>query len=195
MAETSKTIDARYSYKDYETWNDTARWEIIDGVPYNMSPSPSRIHQAIMGIIFNKFFNFLEGKKCKVYAAPLDVRLADEEGNEENTGNVVQPDIVVVCDNSKLDNKGVKGAPDLVVEIISPSSASMDYIKKLELYEKNNVKEYWIVHPIDKIVMVYKIGEDGKYGKPVIYSEENKVEVGILCNELTIDLGDVFKVE
>ena len=110
---------------------------------------------------------------------------------DEDTKNVVQPDIVVICDSSKLDEKGCKGTPDLIIEIVSPASASIDNIKKMELYEKNGVKEYWIVHPIYKIITIYKITENGLYVKPEIYSEEDKIEVELLKG-LTVDLSLVF---
>jgi Uma2 family endonuclease len=122
--------DARYTYADYQTWNDGVRYELIDGVVYMMSPAPNRAHQELSGELFNQFYNYLKGKKCKVYAAPFDVRLSDKE--HEKT--VLQPDITVVCDPSKLDKKGCKGAPDMVVEILSPSNAERDTTLKLRKY-------------------------------------------------------------
>lgn len=106
-----------------------------------MSPAPSRTHQRVSGILFNSFFNFLDGKPCEVYSAPFDVRLFTEE-TAENPDTVVQPDVVVICDPGKLDERGCQGPPDLVIEVVSPASVSFDYIKKLQLYSKYQVREY-----------------------------------------------------
>ena len=186
-----KEPDRVFTYQDYLTWNDNERWELINGVAYNMTPAPSVNHQRVSRQLLLQIGIFLSDKPCEVFSAPLDVRLPETNEKDEDTKNVVQPDIVVICDSSKLDEKGCKGAPDLIIEIVSPASASIDNIKKMELYEKNGVKEYWIVHPIYKIVTIYKIMENGLYGKPEIYSEEDKIEVELLKG-LTIDLSLVF---
>ena len=183
--------DRIFTYKDYLTWNDNERWELINGTAYNMAPAPSVNHQRISRQLLLQIGNFLSDKPCEVFSAPLDVRLPETNEKDEDTKNVVQPDIVVICDSSKLDEKGCKGTPDLIIEIVSPASASIDNIKKMELYEKNGVKEYWIVHPIYKIITIYKITENGLYGKPEIYSEEDKIEVELLKG-LTVDLSLVF---
>ncbi len=183
--------DRVFTYKDYLTWNDNKRWELINGAAYNMAPAPSVNHQRVSRQLLLQIGIFLSDKPCEVFSAPLDVRLPELNEKDEDTKNVVQPDIVVVCDSSKLDEKGCQGVPDLIIEIVSPSSASIDNIKKLNLYEKNGVKEYWIVHPIYKIVTIYKIMENGLYGKPETYSEKNKIEVELLKG-LTIDLSQVF---
>ncbi|MCK5507554.1 MAG: Uma2 family endonuclease [Desulfobacterales bacterium] len=186
-----KELDRVFTYKDYLTWNDNERWELINGVAYNMTPAPSVNHQRVSRQLLLQIGIFLSDKPCEVFSAPLDVRLPEPNEKDEDIKNVVQPDMFVVCDSSKLDEKGCKGAPDLVIEIVSPSSASIDNIKKLQQYEKNGVKEYWIVHPIYKIVTIYKIMENGLYGKPETYSEEDKIEVELLKG-LTIDLAPVF---
>lgn len=183
--------DRIFTFKDYLTWNDNERWELINGVAYNMAPAPSVNHQRISRQLLLQIGIFLSDKPCEVFSAPLDVRLSETNEKDEDTKNVVQPDIVVICDSSKLDEKGCKGAPDLIIEIVSPASASIDNIKKMELYEKNGVKEYWIVHPIYKIITIHKITENGLYGKPEIYSEEDKIKVELLKG-LTIDLSLVF---
>ena len=194
MAYPIKKKDKKYTYGDYLNWPEDERWELMDGVAYDMSPAPSRIHQEILGEIFRVISNYLIDKNCKIYVAPFDVRLPKGyEKKEEEIDTVVQPDIVVVCDLSKLDDRGCKGSPDLVIEIVSPSTAPNDYIKKLDLYERHLVTEYWIVHPVDKIVMVYKLRNDGKYGKPEIYSEEYRIKVGIFGGELSLELKTIFK--
>jgi Uma2 family endonuclease len=181
-----------YTYKDYLEWPEEERWEMIEGVAYNMTPSPSRSHQKISAALVNAIYQYLKGKNCEVYYAPFDVRLpeGDEENNKIKT--VVQPDIVVICDPSKLDEKGCKGSPDLIMEILSPSTASRDYISKLNLYEKNQVSEYWIIHPMDKIVMVYRLLENGNYGRAEVYSEKDSVKVGIF-DDFVMDLKEIFK--
>ena len=181
-----------YTYKDYLEWPEDERWELIEGVAYNMTPSPSRSHQKISAALFNAIYQYLKGKNCEVYYAPFDVLLpeGDEENNKIKT--VVQPDIVVICDPSKLEEKGCKGSPDLIMEILSPSTASIDYISKLNLYEKNQVSEYWIIHPMDKIVMVYRLLENGNYGRAEVYSEKDSVKVGIF-DDFVIDLKEIFK--
>ena len=181
-----------YTYKDYLEWPEEERWELIEGVAYNMTPSPSRSHQKVSAALFNAIYQYLKGKNCEVYYAPFDVRLpeGDEEDNKIKT--VVQPDIVVICDPSKLDEKGCQGSPDLIMEILSPSTASKDYISKLNLYEKNQVAEYWIIHPVDKIVMVYRLLENGNYGRAEVYAEKDSVKVGIF-DDFVIDLKEIFK--
>ncbi|MBI4650597.1 Uma2 family endonuclease [Candidatus Desantisbacteria bacterium] len=170
----------KYNYGDYLTWQDDERWELIDGVAYNMTPAPSRFHQKISGELFYLIRKYLKDKPCEVYAAPFDVRLPKKNEKEEEIDTVVQPDIVVICDKTKLDDKGCIGAPDLVIEIISPYTGPKDMKEKFFLYEKTGVKEYWIVHPTDKTIMVFKLGKNKEYGKPAMYSKGDKIEVGIL---------------
>lgn len=191
MAEPLKTIYGNYTYADYVKWPEDERWELIDGTAY-MSAAPSRRHQEVQVELLRQISNYLLDKPCKVYGSPFDVRLAEEGEDDEKVKDVVQPDITVICDKSKLDDRGCKGSPDLIMEIVSPSTAFMDYIKKLSLYEKKQVKEYWIVHPIDEIVMVYKLNENKKYGRPEIYSKEDNVKVGIF-EDLIICLKKVFE--
>ena len=143
MAQPLRKEEARYTYADYMAWEDGERWEIIEGVPYLMSPAPTWVHQGISGELFLQIATFLKGKPCKVYAAPFDVRLFPADDDSDDT--VVQPDIVVVCDRSKLDRSGCRGAPDMLVEILSPSTARHDQLVKLQLYKKAGVREYWIV--------------------------------------------------
>lgn len=190
MGEPLKKESGNYSYADYLKWEDDKRWELIEGTAY-MSAAPSRRHQEVQVELIRQISNYLINKSCRVYGSPFDVRLPSVEEEDYKIKNVVQPDITVICDKSKLDDKGCLGSPDLIIEIISPSTASMDYIKKLSLYEKNEVKEYWIVHPVDEIVMVYKIDDYRKYKRPEIYSKDNSIKPSIF-EELVIDLDKVF---
>ena len=180
----------KYSYSDYLSWGEEDRWEIIDGVSYLHSPT-LRIHQRISFNLSLQFGKYLENKECEVYAAPFCVRLGIEK-DENNIRTVVEPDISIICDKSKLDEKGCAGSPDLIVEIVSPTSAQLDKINKFNKYEEAKVKEYWIVEPDQKIISVFKLGSDGRYGRPDIYSEKDKVKVSIF-EDLEIDLAFVFR--
>jgi len=191
VAQTATKRDARYTYADYLRWSDDERWELIDGVAYNMTPAPTRRHQKISGELFLQFGVFLQGKRCDVYHAPFDVRLPAPGETDETTGTVVQPDLVVICDASKLDDRGCMGAPDLVVEILSPATAAKDMKEKFLLYERVGVAEYWIVHPVEKVVSVYRRAPDGQYGRPAVYTAGDRIPVALLP-ELEIDLATVF---
>jgi len=180
-----------YTYADYIAWPENERIELIDGQIYLMT-SPSRTHQRILGQLFYQFFDYLKDKSCEVYMAPFDVRFPDgNEKDEENIKSVVQPDIVVVCDESKLDEKGCTGAPDLIIEIISTSTAQKDKLHKFNLYEKYGVKEYWIVEPENKILSVFILQNNERYGRPDIYTQDDKVKVSIF-EDLVIDLKTVL---
>ena len=180
-----------YTYEDYLNWPDDRRIELINGQIYLLAP-PSRIHQKILLNIADQFYSYLKNKNCEVYVAPFSVRFpAGNEKSDKEIQTVVEPDIVVVCDESKLDDKGCKGAPDLIVEITSPSTARRDKIEKFNLYEKYRVKEYWIVEPELKMVSVFTLQENNRYGRPEFYTEEGKIKVSIF-NDLEINLKDVF---
>ena len=180
----------KYSYADYLTWPEDERWEIIDGTPY-MQAAPTPVHQEIQMELSRQIANYLRDKSCKIYPAPFCVRLPHDEKNENEVNNIVEPDISIVCDKSKIDSKGCNGAPDLVIEIISPSSTKTDKIIKFNKYEKAGVIEYWIVEPEPKIVSVFILQNNQRYSRPELYTEEEKVTVS-LFPDLIIDLGVVF---
>ena len=176
--------DERYSYEDYKMWEDSENWEIIGGKAYNMAPSPTRKHQKIGSKIHGKFFSFLEEKSCEVFYE-LDVVLSDED--------IVKPDILIVCDKNKLTEKNVQGAPDMVVEILSPSTARKDRGEKFELYKKHGVKEYWIVDPYNLTIELYDFKNDKKY--VYAYDEniaENMIEPVIFGGELKLDVNYIL---
>ncbi|MDQ7822783.1 MAG: Uma2 family endonuclease [Candidatus Eremiobacteraeota bacterium] len=181
-----------FTYGDYLSCPDEGRFEVLEGTLYAMTPAPSRMHQKILLALASKFYNYFEGKLCEVYCAPFDVRLAGEGEKDGDITTVVQPDIAVVCDRAKLDEKGCLGSPDLIIEISSPQTASYDYIKKLSLYEKHGVKEYWIVSQADMTLMIFKLQENKEYGKPEIYSRDDTVRPG-LFSDLAIDMREVFR--
>ena len=176
-----------YTYADYASWDlkEGERYELIDGVPYMMAP-PSRRHQELVGEIFGRFRDFLKDKPCKVYVSPFGVRL-NAAGDHDDT--VVEPDIVVVCDRSKLDDKGCNGAPDLVIEITSPSSARHDKLIKFQKYQNAGVREYWIVDPENKMVNV-NILENGRY-YGAAYSDTDSIPVQVL-DGCQVDMREVF---
>jgi Uma2 family endonuclease len=192
MGSPASDLNNRYTYREYREWDDTERWELIDGHAYNMTLAPSRVHQEICGELFRQFANFLTDKACRVYSAPFDVRLPEGNEADDDIVTVVQPDLSIVCDRTKLDDKGCKGSPDLIIEVISPSTARKDLKEKLPLYEKAGVREYWIVDQAAKTVMVFRQNESTGFGRPDIYTEEDRIEVGIFP-DLIIDLGAVFR--
>jgi len=180
-----------YTFADYMTWPDDELWEIIDGVPYNMAPPGTR-HQRISGLIFTEFHVYLRGKTCEVFHPPFGVRFPKEDEPDEYIKDALLPDITVVCDKNKLDEKGCRGAPDLVVEILSPSTGKKDMKDKRQLYQRSAVKEYWVVDPVHNTIQVYKVNETGRYGFPEVYGKDDKIKVGIFNDELEIDLTVVF---
>ena len=185
--------DRAYTYGDYRTWPDDERWEIIDGTAWNVSPAPNRRHQQFSMEIARQIANFLEGKSCEVYHAPFDVLLpAFGETEEDNVSTVVQPDISVICDRSKLTDKGCTGAPDFIIEILSPYTSRKDIAVKFDLYQRHGVKEYWIVDPAAHYVHVYGLDEKGKYPEyPAIFLQDGVVPCTVLKG-LSVDLKRVF---
>ncbi|MDH7555291.1 MAG: Uma2 family endonuclease, partial [Spirochaetota bacterium] len=144
--------DNKFTYADYLTWTGDERWELIDGVAYDMTPAPDVNHQVIVGNTYQIISEYLEGKTCRVFLAPIDVRLPESDAADDAVYTVVQPDVVVVCDPEKIEKRGIIGAPDLVVEVLSASTAYKDETEKLNLYERHGVKEYWIVNPGAKYI-------------------------------------------
>jgi len=187
----------KYTYADYLSWPENERIEIIDGIPYHtyggqitegapvMQAAPARVHQEISGEVFRQLANFLKDKSCKVYAAPFAVRLNADDSDD----TVLEPDITVVCDKSKLDEKGCKGAPDVVVEILSPSTGRKDRMIKFQKYQQAGVREYWIVDPDTKTVQVC-ILEGGRYFTSV-HADTDTAPVTVLPG-CTINLYEVF---
>jgi len=182
----------KYTYSDYLNWPDDEMWELIDGVPFDMSPAPSRQHQKISTELVRQFANYLLDKTCEIYDAPFDVRIPQGDEKDEDIDTVVQPDIVIVCDHNKLDDRGCKGAPDLIIEILSRNTSKKDLHDKFILYERSGVIEYWVVFPSDKGIDVYRLNEGHKYELSGKYQHPDKINVGIF-SDLEIDLGLVFK--
>lgn len=183
-------INQQYVYSDYLLWEDGERWELLDGIPY-LQAAPSRVHQEISMDLATQFHNYLKDKSCKVFAAPFCVRL-DGEKDDDHVKNVVEPDLSVICDQDKLDDRGCKGAPELIIEILSPSTGKQDKLIKFNKYENAGVQEYWIVEPEQKLVSVFILQENKRYGRPEIYAEEDLMPVHIFT-DLRIDLKSVFR--
>ena len=192
MAIPKERSEKHFTYGDYLTWPDEERWELIRGEAYAMSPAPNRRHQKFSGAIFYQMYSFFEEKPCEVYHAPFDVRFPDFPGQaDDDIDTVVQPDIAVVCDRSKLDDRGCRGAPDLVVEILSPSTAAKDLREKLDLYESRGVREYWVLHPVENLVTVFLLNDAGTYGKPSVHAGDESVKSRTF-EGLAVDLKKVF---
>ena len=190
MPHMQRQLEERFTYGNYRTWPEDERWELIDGVVYDMSPAPSRFHQGLITEFIFQFRAYLQDKSCRIYAAPFDVRLPDGDEPDDDIVTVVQPDLVVVCDRNKLDERGCKGAPDLIIEILSPSTVSKDLHDKFKLYERVGVKEYWIVHPQDQTVMVFR-REGEVFGRAAMFAREGQIKIPLL-GDLVIDLQQAF---
>jgi len=177
-----------YTYADYKEWelDEGERFELLNGEAYAMS-APNTKHQIIHAELFGQFFIFLKGKPCKVISAPFDVRLFYKENESDDT--VVQPDIVVICDKTKLGPEGCRGAPDLVIEILSPSNTAIEMQQKLELYREAGVKEYWVIDPENNALTVHLLQSDIIYTKN--YKAKDTVAVKILPG-LNIELEQIF---
>ena len=181
---------ARFTFADALTWEESDRFELIGGEAFQMAP-PSRVHQKITGELFRQLANYLEGRACEVYPAPFAVRLFEEEGDRpEDVDTLVEPDITVVCDRSRLDRHGCKGAPDMVVEVLSPSSLRMDRFVKLALYQRAGVREYWLVGPEERTVQVYTL-ENGILQPRAFYGPKETAKVHVL-EGCFIELSKVF---
>ena len=171
--------EKHYTYADYLTWPDDARYELIDGEAFLMAPAPLIEHQEVAGEVFRQLANQLDGKPCRPYIAPVDVRLPRNDEADAAIDTVVQPDVLVVCDPGKVDRRGVRGAPDWVLEVLSPSTAAHDQIAKRRTYERAGVREYWLVHPGDRTLTVYVL-DNGQYGRPEIYELKDATPIGVL---------------
>ncbi len=178
-------LNKLYTFKDYLSWQFKMRVEIIKGKVFKMSPAPSPVYQEVVSALNAELYQFLKGKSCKVFPAPFDVRL---DAVNEDIHTVVQPDICVICDLTKIDSKGCIGAPELIVEIISPSTVKKDLHEKYDLYERNGVKEYWIIHPYERTLTVFILDEHGKYIPSKPLTEGDVVKSNILKGfELNLD--------
>ena len=176
----------RYCYQDYLDWPEDERVELIDGQIFVMS-APSKRHQELKRVLCQRFSNYLHNKECEVFDAPFDVKIDFDMSKD----SVVQPDILVVCDKTKFDEKGLNGAPDLVVEILSPSNRSHDLVKKYNKYREVGVQEYWIVDPDKEEIMVNLLSDDKSHYVTKTHKKGEEIKVHILDN-LNINVTDLF---
>ena len=181
----------RYTFADYLTWDESVRYELVDGVPVALA-SPSDVHQAIVAELTRQLGNFLEGKKCRLYPAPFDVRLFErDEDTPDDVDTVFQPDLMVVCDRSKVDKRGIHGAPDLIIEVVSPSTARHDRLVKMNHYQRAGVREYWIVSPEERTAQVFLL--NGSTLRPhEVYTQGDIGKVNVL-DGCFIELEKVFR--
>lgn len=184
-------LSKQYSYADYLKWHITERLELIRGYIRKMS-APSREHQEVSRNLNHFIDNYFWGSKCAYFTAPFDVRIPRfDKKLEKEVLTVVQPDICVICDESKLDKRGCIGAPDLIVEILSPGNSKKEMKEKFEVYEEAGVKEYWIVNTLDKNVLIFTLNDTGKFigQRPYV---EDEIMNSYTFPELSIDLNKVF---
>jgi Uma2 family endonuclease len=181
-----------YTYADYLTWRFDQMVELIKGKLYMMSPAPASRHQSILSGIAAQVLPFFLRTSCKSFVAPFDVRLIKEKKADKDIITVVQPDICVICDGSKIDDRGCVGSPDWIIEILSPATAKKDYNEKFNLYQENGVREYWVVNPDANVVDQYVLDENGVYYQKEIYNRTQTVQPHIFP-ELDIDLNFVFQ--
>jgi Uma2 family endonuclease len=181
-----------YTYADYLKWNFEEQVELIRGRIFKMSPAPAPVHQQISIRLSAEIYNFLKRKTCKIFAAPFDVRLPVKNKKKDNEiTTVVQPDICVICDESKIDGRGCLGAPDLLIEILSPGNTEKEVKLKFELYEEAGVKEYWVVYPAEQNIAIFILNENGKYDGAKIYAGNDKIKSAAIKG-LAIKLDDIF---
>jgi len=192
---TELDFNGTYTYADYLLWWFDQRVELIKGKIFQMSPAPNRKHQLLSGNLYYVIRTHLKIKPCQLFSAPFDVRLLDKtksQAKNEEIYTVVQPDLCVICDSSKLDEQGCIGAPDLIVEILSPGNSKKDLKIKYLLYEEAGVREYWIVFPSEQVLQQFILNEQGKFELRNSYAEDEKF-CSYIFPELEVDLSEVFK--
>jgi Uma2 family endonuclease len=182
----------KYTYADYLTWRFEQMVELIKGKLFILSPAPASRHQSISTKLVGLAFQYFINHKCNVYHAPFDVRLVKDKKGDKEITTVVQPDICIVCDENKIDERGCLGSPDWIIEIISPSTAKKDYSEKFNLYQENGVKEYWIVNPDANCMHQYVLNAEGLYDEKAFLVKTDKASPA-LFPELIIELEFVFK--
>ncbi len=179
-----------YTYADYFKWKFEERVELIRGKVFKMSPAPNRKHQELTGDVFYELRRFLNNNSCSVYVAPFDVRLPRKSKDDKDIVTVLQPDICVVCDRTKLDDKGCVGAPDIVVEVLSPGNNAKELRNKYEVYEEAGVKEYWVISPQDETFTLYSL-EDGRF-RPSKGMVAGEVVKSAVLDGFELDLEALF---
>ena len=185
MSSVVKQNQPRYTVTDYLCWPDEERWELIAGAAYNMSPAPTIKHQSIAGEFYSQLKQKLKNKSCKPFIAPVDVVLSNED--------IVQPDVLVVCDPAKITEKNIQGAPDLVVEVLSPGTALKDMREKKFLYQRSGVREYIVIDPLEDYVQRFFLQNDGAYGVGDIFGPGDALPLQSLP-DLVMPLWEIYGV-
>ncbi len=195
--------DHKFTYREYCSWPDDERWELIDGVAYDMCAAPVRKHQELSFELAGLIREYLKRKDCQAYTAPFDVFFPDYiDQDTDDISTVVQPDLSVICNPVKLIDKGCYGAPDLIIEILSPSTSKKDLNEKFQLYEKNGVKEYWVVDPGNKFIQVFHLLTEGKNSgeydegtlvPPANWREDkNTIAESVVLKGFQVDVKELF---
>ncbi|HTI09992.1 MAG TPA: Uma2 family endonuclease [Puia sp.] len=180
-----------YTYADYMRWNFLERLELLRGKIFRMG-ALNTAHQLVGGKLYNEFYNYLKGKSCQVFIAPYDIRLPiQNKKRDDEITTVVQPDVCVVCDSSKVDERGVCGAPDLVIEILSPGNSKKEVRDKYELYEEAGVKEYWVVNPTEQNLVVFLLTAEGKFGGARMYANGDRLNASSVPG-FSINVTEIF---
>lgn len=166
-----------HTYAEYLTWPDGECGELINGIAYiREPPAPLRCHQELVGALYLQVGLALEGRRCRAYVAPFDVRLPKAGEADDHVDTVVQPDVLIVCNPTKLDERGMRGAPDWIAEVLSPSTANHDQVVKLPVYERAGVQEVWLVHPTNRTVTIHRL-EGGRYGIPIVLELKGRTAI------------------
>jgi Uma2 family endonuclease len=187
----SLDLTKTYTYADYLHWKFTEAVELIKGKIMRMSPAPTRYHQRLSTVLTYQIYAFLKGKNCQLFHAPFDVRLPRKNNRDEDIIDVVQPDLCVICDLAKLDDRGCIGAPDWIIEILSPGNSKKEMRYKYDLYQEAGVREYWVIDTNYKTVYPYLLKEGQFVGlAPMI---EDDMVSPVIFPDLKIDLLEVFK--
>ena len=192
MGEPAIDRSGRFTYRDYRSWPEEERWELIDGVAYDMSAAPMIRHQGLASEFAFQVASFLKGKPCRHFIAPVDVLLPRPGQEDDDADCVVEPDIVVVCDRSKILERYIRGAPDLVVEILSPSTSKKDLHEKYALYERSGVREYWVVEPRAEWINRYVRGVDGVFGPALVWERGQGPVASTVLEGFSLDAEALF---
>jgi Uma2 family endonuclease len=185
-------LSGTYSYADYLNWEINERLELIKGKIFKMSPGPTSIHQRISAIVHTEIGYFLKTRSCRAFAAPFDVRFPGLSGSDDEILTVLQPDICIICDLSKIDRKGCLGAPDIIIEILSTGNNQKELKYKYEIYESGGVREYWIIHPEEKTFLKYTLDTEGKFQPSRLLTIGDEVTTELLPG-FTLPLDEVFR--
>ena len=185
-------LSGTYTYADYLKWEFDERLELIRGKVFRMSPGPNTFHQQVVGVVYNSLYNFLKHKSCRVFVAPFDVRFFRRLKDDREIETVLQPDICVICDPAKIDELGGIGAPDIVIEILSPGNNKKELKIKYEVYEEAGVLEYWIFHPVEKTFLRYTLDGNRKFQLSHFLTLGDEVITPVLP-EFRLTLDEVFE--